>query len=64
MTKGEVWYIKRPGAITLIKAIIEDVTDKTICIREIDTKTYLGCELPSERYKIGYLEFVEKLEAT
>ena len=65
MKAGETWYVLRPGATCLVKVVIEDITDKTICVKEVDRQTMCGLFVPvytaPERYKYGYLEFIEQV---
>ena len=67
MRAGETWYVLRPGATCLVKVVIEDITDKTICVKEYSGFLTCGNALIQdyarpERYKYGYLEFVEQVK--
>lgn len=56
--KGQTWFARRPGALTLIKCKITCVTKHTVEILSVaNYKTY------PERYKQDEIEFVELCEA-
>ena len=63
--KGQVWFLKRPGAQCIIKALITDVTKRTIEIKDLHEYSHLG-QLPyliqRERYTFGQLDFIELVE--
>ena len=51
----EFWYVLRRGAFALIKVYVNDITEHTVEIVE--------CKMHAnpERYKKGFVEFVERL---
>lgn len=54
---GQTWFVKRPGAMTLIKCKITSVTNHTIEVLVVaDYKTW------PERYKKDEIELVEQCE--
>ena len=53
---GEVWYVKYPGATTLAKVEILDITEKTVNVEE---QRIVGRSRPS-RYERGDINFIEK----
>lgn len=55
---GEVWWVLNPGASTLYKAEIISITHKVVEISEVKPSTYCL----SQAYKVGHLEFVEKIK--
>lgn len=59
MKVNEWWYVRRPGATTLVLVQIIDITEQTI---EVKGNEYQSFSNRPERYKKGCLEFVEKLE--
>jgi len=53
--KGQVWFLKRPGTQCITKALITDVTKRTIEIKDLHS-------LQRERYNFGQLDFIELVE--
>ena len=63
--KGQVWFLKRPGAVCLTKAIITDITKHTVEIKDLHEDFHIG-KIPyliqKERYAFGQLDFIELVE--
>ena len=55
--KGEVWFVKLPGAVSLVEMEILDITLKTVLVQ---TSRRYG---QSTRYARTDIEFVERVDA-
>lgn len=53
--KGERWYIRLPGGMTLIHVAITDVTEQTVEMKDVTNRF-----ATESRYKKADIEFVEK----
>lgn len=59
---GEVWYVRRRGAISLTTVEITDMTRETIAVRPNAVWPSEFGRPTEERYTYGTLEFIEKVE--